>query len=345
MSLDKYDDVLPETEDRDTGAFEERYGERLDRDEIRRLEDDLASIRAAFEKWRTVSSWTPEDADEVLGDLAPAPEAVREFCEDRDLKRLDGTFVTALATRSPADTVTLPDMTGVAYVGRGNSGTEIVVEGDAGPRAAEAMESGRVVVRGDAEPHAGAGMEGGTLVVEGDAAYGLGRGMTGGTIRVEGGATVHADRSGGEIHLPGEGTVLEPEAEESVDREPRLDPVLSRAAKSLGDRFGTGGRVGQLGESLILVADLPASVVEGPLHRGKEPSGRSHRNHVSLSKKTLERARYARLQRDEEGSGVPLLAALAAAAPLLVLAPAGVAAVWTLTGLLAAANHLDRRRT
>lgn len=341
--FDKYSDVLPAVQKRERdGRFHERYGEKLESDEIRRLETDLGKIQRAFTRWRRGNSWYYRTARDLVEDLDPEPRAVHEFCDDADLHGMDGKFLSALINTSSKQSFMLPDLSGVESVGARNAGKRIVVEGDVGPHAADRMEAGTLTVQGDAESYAGSCMAGGELTVEGDAAFGLGKKMTGGTIRVEGDATPHSDIRGGELVLGSTGRTIR--TKKRVERaEPRIDGHLNRVSARLGDRCAAPG-IGPVLEGLVTGIDLPATIVEGPLHHGKDPSGRSHQNHFSLSKKTAERARYVRNREDRDGHGLKYVA-LGAVFPLLLLAPAAVATVWTAASILALLNYVDRKRT
>lgn len=84
----------------------------------------------------------------VDDDLYYNAEALYRFCEETELRRDDGRFVSALINNLDADTVRLPDMAGVDYLGEDNDGKHITIEGDAGDNLGAGMTDGRIDVHG-----------------------------------------------------------------------------------------------------------------------------------------------------------------------------------------------------
>jgi len=97
-------------------------------------------------------------------------------------------------------------------IGKGMTGGQILLEGDAGFNVGEEMSGGTIIVKGDAESWLGSSMTGGFIKVHGyagnqiGASYrGKGKGMSGGTILIHGntGYEVGSWMQGGFIHVMG----------------------------------------------------------------------------------------------------------------------------------------------
>jgi glutamate synthase domain-containing protein 3 len=171
--------------------------------------EELADICEQVNERRTVSEDYYAMAEDLLSGKELSEELVYEFCEQYEFEgdeMAEGITVTAMIDRLDADTVVLPDMKDVPYIGYDTDrdiviegdvgdwagyvldGGSLLVEGDAGEYVAHQMRAGGVRVHGDAGESAGSSMMGGTLIIKGDAGEFLGSSMRGGEIDVHGDA-------------------------------------------------------------------------------------------------------------------------------------------------------------
>jgi len=141
------------------------------------------------------------------------------------------------------------------FIGRGMSGGEIQVEGQAGSYLAMQMKAGKILVTGSVDAYTACEMKGGTVVIHGNAGDFLGaalpgnkKGMAGGIVLVKGDA---GDRVGDHLRR---GAIL----------------IEGNAGAYLGSRMTAGtiavlGTVGAypgyaMGRGTLLLAQAPASI-------------------------------------------------------------------------------------
>src|SRR5208283_5959929 len=90
----------------------------------------------------------------------------------------------------------------IEHIGFGNT-KEIIIDGDVGNHAGDAMEGGSIIVIGSAGISVGIGMNNGTITVEGKSGDEAGYGMKGGVLILKGhtGNLCGVHMEGGEIHI------------------------------------------------------------------------------------------------------------------------------------------------
>lgn len=162
------------------------------------IQEELETLGPAYNEWvryrngneavfrkpsRVLTAAYPA-ACEALDGIDINHETVEAFIKDTALRAADGVFISAIAN-TLEDSVTLPGLAGVDYVGVRNT-ADIAVDGDTGDYAGVGMMAGELHVDGDAGRQSGRLMQGGVLRIKGDGDGGLGMDMEGGEIYVDG---------------------------------------------------------------------------------------------------------------------------------------------------------------
>lgn len=204
---DEYD--VEGVDEETPGAYRDAVSEEAD---VMGLADAHALWRDTGRDRRTERAYTA--AVDYLTGLDPDQEDITRFCTDTALDGADGLFLSAVIDEAAADTVDLPGLAGVDYIGY-RTEKEVHVRGDVGDRCGGWLRGGSIHVEGDAGAETGKFMRNGAITVDGDAGAYAGQGMHDGYLTVAGDATgaggVVTDESylgewmsGGEITVHGD---------------------------------------------------------------------------------------------------------------------------------------------
>jgi hypothetical protein len=142
-------------------------------------------------------------------EVAAFAVGLAELQEEKNFSDKAGFFLSALIIYGKDDDYLIPTKhlhNPISYLGRGNNGKNITVEGDVGPLLGIVMTAGTIVVNGNARSGPGTGMKGGGITVNGNVWADVGSNMEGGSITVNGNVryNVGYGMKNGEIRLEGD---------------------------------------------------------------------------------------------------------------------------------------------
>jgi hypothetical protein len=172
-----------------------RHEEEINVRRLRGLESFIGDIRRTYRDWK--KDWEDADfyspAQRVVreNDLNYNVEAIEQFAREEDLVENAGFFLSALINQIDADHVELPEMEGINGIGVCNSGTEIIIDGDAGDSLGKKMRSGRIEVQG--------GLKRERSMSDGETWYDtgwVGKDMSGGEIYIKGRYELYSSAEG-----------------------------------------------------------------------------------------------------------------------------------------------------
>jgi hypothetical protein len=121
-------------------------------------------------------------------EVAAFAVGLAEFQDEANFSEKAGLFLSILIINGKDDDFTIPTKhlhNPITFLGRGNNGKNITVEGDVGSYLGNGMTAGIILVNGDAGFGPGTGLRGGKIIVKGNASH-VGREMKGGEIHIEG---------------------------------------------------------------------------------------------------------------------------------------------------------------
>lgn len=168
-------------------------------------EADDIGLDDVYELWRDAGMDQRNEAAyaaaaDYLEGLDLNQEAITRFCTDTALEGVDGLFLSAVVDKAPDESVTLPDLSKVDYVGY-QAEKDLHIQGGVRDRCGGWLDGGSIHVSGDARAETGKFMHSGDITVEGDTGASCGQGMHDGDITVYGDATGEGGTVASESYL------------------------------------------------------------------------------------------------------------------------------------------------
>ena len=167
----------------DPGVRQKMYG--FHKPSHRGLFHPLDASTRILEEVYTKSPWTTHDIDSFLFSLIT-------FQNEKSFY-LTGAFISALVNIHHKDTHQKKYILPVEhleipfeYMCCGNSGADILVNGNCGENFGQDMISGTIICNGSVGNRVGSGLKSGTILIEKDTKGGIGAKMTDGCIRIKG---------------------------------------------------------------------------------------------------------------------------------------------------------------